>query len=59
MSKRTHEQLKSAALRKAGVIKAYNSMKDEFDLLEIMLKARLKAEKTQRDVAKIMKRGSA
>lgn len=55
MTKRTHEQLKNAALKKAGVKKAYDSLKDEFDLLEVMLKARLEAGKTQRDVAKKMK----
>lgn|SRR3990167_138455 len=55
MTKRTHEQLKKLALKKPSVKKAYDSLKDEFALLEIMLNARLKAGKTQRDVAKVMK----
>src|SRR3990167_11107454 len=55
MIKRTHEQLKNAALKRPGVKKAFDSLKDEFELLEIMLDARLKAGKTQRDVAKVMK----
>lgn len=55
MIKRIHEQLKTTALKKAGVKKTYDSLKDEFDLLEIMLEARLKAGKTQMDVAKKMK----
>src|SRR3990167_11558798 len=55
MPKRTHEQLKNTALKRTGVKKAYAALKDEFDLLQIMLDARLKAKKTQRDVARKMK----
>lgn len=55
MSKRTHKQLVKLALRKPGVKKAYNDLEEEFKLLDIMLKARKKAGKTQDDVAKAMK----
>jgi len=55
MAKHTHEQLKKAALRKPGVRKAYDSLEEEFNLLDEMLKARLEAGKTQEDVAKVMK----
>lgn len=55
MAKRTHEQLKNAALKNSAVKKEYDSLRGEFDLLEVMLKARLAAGKTQRDVAKKMK----
>lgn len=55
MANRTHEQLKKAALSRAGVKKEYDSLEEEFSLLEVMLKARLEAGKTQNDVAKVMK----
>lgn len=55
MAKKTHEQLVNIALRKPGVKKAYDAMEEEFNLLDEMLKARLKAGKTQNAVAKIMK----
>ena len=55
MRKRTHEQLKKAALSRPGVRKEYDSLKEEFSLLEEMLKARLKAGMTQDDVAKDMR----
>ena len=55
MTKKTHEQLVKLALRKPGVKKAYDAMEEEFKLLGEMLKARLKAGKTQDAVAKIMK----
>ena len=55
MTKRTHEKIKKLAFKKPSVKKAYDSLKNEFALLEIMLDARLKSGKTQRDVAKVMK----
>ncbi len=55
MSKYSHEQLVKTALRKPGVKKEYDAMDEEFRLLDEMLKARLKAGKTQGAVAKIMK----
>ena|SRR3990167_3675983 len=55
MPKNTHEQLKKAALSRAGVKKEYGALSEEFNLLETMLKARLKAGKTQGDVARVMK----
>src|SRR5690348_6745129 len=55
MLKMTHEQLKKKALKKPGVKKAYDSLNDEFGLLEEMVKARLKAGKTQKEIAKAMR----
>ncbi len=55
MARKTHSQLKKAAFKKAGVKEAYDSLEDEFGLLEMMLKARLKAGKTQEEIAKKMK----
>lgn len=55
MSRNTHEKLKKIALKRPGVKKEYDALEDEFSLLEEMLKARLKAGKTQEAVAKIMK----
>lgn len=55
MTKHTHDQLKKIALSKASVKKEYDSLKEEFDLFETMIKARLEAGKTQEDVAKEMK----
>ncbi|HEU5281801.1 MAG TPA: helix-turn-helix transcriptional regulator [Gammaproteobacteria bacterium] len=54
-TKRTHEQLKNAALKKPSVKKAYDDLKTEFDLYEKMIDARMKAKKSQSDVAKEMK----
>ncbi len=55
MTKRIHEQLKKIALGRTGVKKEYDALSDEFKLLDEMLKARLKAGKTQNQVAKVMK----
>jgi len=55
MTKLTHKQMKEIALSKPGVKKAYDALKEEFDLFEAMIKARLEAGKTQEDVAKDMK----
>lgn len=54
-TKLTHEQLVKAALKRPAVKKAYNDLKDEFDLYEKMIAARMKAGKSQSDVAKEMK----
>jgi len=55
MPKNTHEQLKKTALSRTGVKKEYDALSEEFNLLKIMLNARLKAGKTQNDVARVMK----
>ena len=52
---RTHEQLKKTALSRPGVKKEYDSLNEEFQMLEQMINARIKAGKTQREVAKKMK----
>lgn len=54
MAKTAHEKLKKSALSRAGVMKAYEALSEEFSLLEAMLKARLNAGKTQDDVARVM-----
>lgn len=54
MTKLTHDQLKKAALSKASVKKEFDSLKEEFDLLSAMIKARKIAGKTQNEVAKKM-----
>ena len=51
---KVHERLVKIALRKPGVKKEYHALKEEFELLEEMLRARLKAGKSQEDVAKVM-----
>jgi len=53
--KLTHEKMKKMALKRPGVKKEYKALKDEFDLIEEMIKARTKAGKTQEQVAKKMK----
>ena len=55
MSKMSHEQLVKTALKRPGVKAEYDALKEEFDLLEEMIKARLQAGKTQEEVAKVMK----
>ena len=54
MVKRTHEQLRVKAMSKPAVQKAYDSLKEEFQLFEMMIEARLKAGKTQEEIAKEM-----
>jgi transcriptional regulator with XRE-family HTH domain len=55
MTKLTHAQLRKAALKKASVKKEYEALNEEFGLLEEMVRARLRAGKTQEYVAKKMK----
>lgn len=55
MAKTTHAKLKKVALSRIGVRKEYDSLTEEFNLLEEMLNARLRAGKTQTDVARVMK----
>jgi transcriptional regulator with XRE-family HTH domain len=55
MTKLTHEQFKKKLLKNPAVKKAYDELKDEFDLYEKMIKARMKSGKSQSDVAKEMK----
>ncbi len=55
MPKHTHKQLKEAALNRPGVKKEYDALHEEFQLLEELIKARIKAGKTQEQVAKVMK----
>ena len=52
--KRSHAHLKKVALRRVGVKQEYDSLQDEFKLLDEMISARLKAGKTQQEVAKEM-----
>lgn len=54
MVHKAHERLVKIALSKPGVKKEYHALKEEFELLEEMLRARLKAGKSQEDVAKVM-----
>jgi transcriptional regulator with XRE-family HTH domain len=55
MPKRTHEQLVETALNRSNVKREYDALEEEFSLLEEMVKARLRAGKTQKDVAKAMR----
>lgn len=50
----THDTLKREALSHPDVKAEYNALVDEFSLLEELIKARTKDEKTQEDVAKAM-----
>jgi DNA-binding XRE family transcriptional regulator len=54
MSRKSHEQLKNIALSRPGVSQAFESMDEEFTLLEELIKARLKAHKTQAQIAEQM-----
>lgn len=54
MAKRTHEQLVKIALKRPGVKQEYDALEDEFTLLKEMISARIKAKKTQEDIAKAM-----
>lgn len=51
----THEALKKQALKDPGVRREYDALEEEFALLRELLKARAQANKTQADVAKVMK----
>lgn len=55
VTKHTHEQLKKTALKRAAVKKAYDDLKEEFDIYEKMINARMQSGKSQSDVAKEMK----
>lgn len=55
MTNRVHDRLVKTALGRPSVKKEYDALKGEFDLLEEMLAARLKAGKSQEQVAKAMK----
>jgi len=52
--KMTHDELVKTALERPGVRQAYDELRDEFTLLEIMVKARKNSGKTQQDVANAM-----
>lgn len=54
MVNKAHERIVKIALSKPGVKKEYHALKEEFELLEEMLNARLRAGKSQEDVAKVM-----
>ncbi len=54
MPKRIHEKLMNIALSRVGVKKEYDSLKDEFNLIREMVKARLNAGKTQEEIAEAM-----
>ena len=55
MSNKSHNQLVKIALSRPNVKKEYIALKEEFELLEEMLNARLKAGKSQEEVARAMK----
>ena len=55
MADKSHEQLVKMALSRPEVKKEYDDLKEEFELLEEMLSARLKAGKSQEEVARVMK----
>lgn len=55
MVNRVHEKIVKIALSKPDVKKEYDALKEEFELLEVMLNARAKAGKSQEEVAKAMK----
>ncbi len=55
INKRTHDDLVKAALQRPGVQKEYDALKEDFELLEIMINARFKAGKSQEEIAKAMK----
>ena len=50
----THEELKKRMLSNSGVQAEYDSLKDEFDLFDELLKARMNAGLTQAEVAEKM-----
>jgi transcriptional regulator with XRE-family HTH domain len=50
-----HEKLVKKALSKPGVKKAYNELKEEFDLLREIVEVRYRLGKTQEEIAKTMK----
>jgi transcriptional regulator with XRE-family HTH domain len=50
----THEQLKNKMLQDPEVKKLYEQPDPEFELLDVLLKARKRAKMTQEDVAKKM-----
>ena len=50
----THEEIRRKALSSDEVKYEYDSLEEEFILLEELIKARNKAQKTQADVAKLM-----
>jgi DNA-binding XRE family transcriptional regulator len=54
MAKKTHEQLIKIALARPGVKREYDALENEFALLKEMVGARIKAKKTQEDIAKAM-----
>jgi len=53
-SKYTHEELKKIALSDPKTKQVYDELEDEFSLFKEMLRARLKAGKTQEQVAKTL-----
>lgn len=52
MAKYTHNELKQIMLSNPETKKGYDNLEEEFTLFEEMLKARLKAGKTQEEIAK-------
>jgi len=55
MSNKSHHQLVKTALSRPNVRKEYIALEEEFELLEEMLKARVKAGKSQEEVARAMR----
>lgn len=54
MDKLKHESLKSRALKRPAVKKAYDDLEQEFQLLKELIQARLEAGMTQQQVAEAM-----
>ena len=54
MPRRSHEELMKIALSRPGVKHEYDQLTEEFAILSELLKARLRAGKTQAQVAKAM-----
>jgi DNA-binding XRE family transcriptional regulator len=54
MQRKSHEELVKTALSRPRVKREYEAMEEEFAILSELLKARLRAGKTQEQVAKTM-----
>ena len=55
MPKRSHEELMKVALARPEVKEEYDALEEEFSILNELLAARMRAGKTQAEVAKAMK----
>jgi transcriptional regulator with XRE-family HTH domain len=55
MTKKSHKELVKVALTRTGVKQEYDALSEEFSILNELLHARMRAGKTQEQVAKKMK----